>query len=115
MSGLSDQRVRRLIGQAAGAINSKEFMVWICHYLCRTKLLVLLYGSDTETLSCALVFRLDAGLWGTIDRTTFPTNGYTVRPAHDLLPVKSGTIWAPGSLPLGRFCLRVVTPGGGGL
>ena len=68
-SGLSDQDVSRRIGLAAGVMNSLDKSIWRCRYLCRkTKLRVfkalvlpvLLYGSETWTLSCALESRLDA-------------------------------------------------------
>ena len=68
-SGLSDQEVNRRIGLAAGVMNSLEKSIWRCQYLCRrTKLRVfkalimpvLLYGSETWTLSCALESRIDA-------------------------------------------------------
>ena len=68
-SGLSDQEVSRWIGLAAGVMNSLGKSIWRCRYLCRrTKLRVfralvmpvLLYGSETWTLSSALESRLDA-------------------------------------------------------
>ena len=68
-SGLSDQEVNRRIGLAAGVMNSIDRSVWRSRYLCRgTKLRVfralilpvLLYGSETWTLSSALESRLDA-------------------------------------------------------
>ena len=69
ISGLSDQEVSRRIGLATGAVNSINKSIWRCRYLCRrTKLRVfkalilpvLLYGSETWTLSSALESRLDA-------------------------------------------------------
>ena len=68
-SGLSDHEVSRRIGLAAGVMNSLNKSIWRCRYLCRrTKLRVfkalimpvLLYGSETWTLSCALEARLEA-------------------------------------------------------
>ena len=68
-SGLSYQEVSRRIGLAAGVMNSLDKSIWRCRYLCRrTKLRVfrtlvmpvLLYGSETWTLSSALETRLDA-------------------------------------------------------
>ncbi|XP_069990649.1 uncharacterized protein [Penaeus vannamei] len=67
-SGLSDQEVSRQIGLAAGVMNSLDKSIWRCRYLCRTKLrffktlmiTVLLYGSETWTLSCSLESRLEA-------------------------------------------------------
>ena len=68
-SGLSDQDVNRRIGLAAGVMNSLDKSIWRSRHLCRgTKLRVfralvlpvLLYGSETWTLSCALEARLDA-------------------------------------------------------
>ncbi|XP_069979447.1 uncharacterized protein [Penaeus vannamei] len=68
-SGLSDQEVTRQIGLKAGVMNSLNKSSWRCRHLCRgTKLRlvkylimpVLLYSSETWTLSCALEFRLDA-------------------------------------------------------
>ncbi|XP_069976279.1 uncharacterized protein [Penaeus vannamei] len=55
--------VSRRIGLTAGIMNSLDKSIWRCRYLCRrTKLCVLkalimpvlLYGSETWTLSCAL-------------------------------------------------------------
>ena len=68
-SGLSDQEVNRRIGLASGVMNSLDRSIWRSRYLCRgTKLRVfralilpvLLYGSETWTLSGALESRLDA-------------------------------------------------------
>ena len=68
-SGLSDQEVNRRIGLASGVMNSIDRSIWRSRYLCRgTKLRVfkalilpvLLYGSETWTLSRALESRLDA-------------------------------------------------------
>ena len=99
-SGLSDQEVSRRIGLAAGVMNSLNKSIWRCLYLCiRTKLQVfialvmpvLLYGSETWTLSSALESRLDVfcnrslrRIMGTVGGSTCPTNGCTVRLAQDL-------------------------------
>ncbi|XP_069970248.1 uncharacterized protein [Penaeus vannamei] len=68
VSGLSDQKISRRIGLAAGAMNSVNKSIWRCWYICRTKLCVfkafilslLLYGSKTLRVSSALELRLDA-------------------------------------------------------
>ncbi|XP_069999421.1 uncharacterized protein [Penaeus vannamei] len=94
-SGLSDQEVNRRIGLAAGVMNSLDKSIWRCGYLSRrTKLLVvralimpvLVYGSETWTLSSALVSRLDdfcnrslRWIMGCCWQTMCPTNGCTVR------------------------------------
>ncbi|XP_069986213.1 uncharacterized protein [Penaeus vannamei] len=66
---LSDQEVSRRIGLAAGAMNSLDKNIWRCRYLCRRTELrvfkalimpVLLYGSETCTLSYNLKPHLDA-------------------------------------------------------
>ncbi|XP_069971579.1 uncharacterized protein [Penaeus vannamei] len=67
VSGLSDQEVSRRIDLAAGDMNSVNKRIWRCRYLSRTKLRVfkalilpiLLYVSETWTVSSALESRLD--------------------------------------------------------
>ncbi|XP_069982029.1 uncharacterized protein [Penaeus vannamei] len=68
-SRLSDQEVSRWIDLVVRVMNSLDKSIWRCRYLCRrTKLCVfrvqiipvLLYGSETRILSCALESRLDA-------------------------------------------------------
>ncbi|XP_069983757.1 uncharacterized protein [Penaeus vannamei] len=69
VSWTKTKEVSRRIGLVAGVMNSLNKSLWRCRYLCRrTKLRVfkalimpvLLYGSETWILSCALESHLDA-------------------------------------------------------